>query len=83
MDANLEKLHQKLQGGVYVAPPVERCWLAKDDGTQRPIGMPTFEDKIVQRAVVMLLEPIYERDFYACSYGFRRARSAHQAIQAK
>jgi group II intron reverse transcriptase/maturase len=48
----------------------------------RPIGIPTFEDKIVQRAVVMLLEPIYEHDFYDCSFGFRPRRSAHQALQA-
>ena len=64
-----------------MAPLVKRCWLEKDDGTQRPIGIPTCEDKIVQRAVVLVLEPIYEHDFASCSYGFRRARSAHHAIQ--
>jgi group II intron reverse transcriptase/maturase len=59
---------------------VKRTWLPKDDGSQRPIGKPTFEDKIVQRAVSMLLEEIYEQDFYDFSYGFRRGRSPHQAI---
>lgn len=82
LERNLKRLHDRLVGGVYVAPPVARSWIEKDDGSQRPIGIPTFEDKIVQRAVVMLLEPIYEQDFYAFSYGFRRAHSAHQALHA-
>jgi RNA-directed DNA polymerase len=81
LESNLATLHRKLREGQYVAPPVERCWIEKDDGTQRPIGIPTFEDKIVQRAVVLVLEPIYEQEFSVCSYGFRQARSAHQAIQ--
>jgi group II intron reverse transcriptase/maturase len=59
---------------------VKRTWLPKDDGSQRPIGKPTFEDKIVQRAVSTLLEEIYEQDFYDFSYGFRRGRSPHQAL---
>jgi group II intron reverse transcriptase/maturase len=81
LEDNLITLHRRLQEGRYEAPPVKRCWLEKDDGTQRPIGIPTLEDKIVQRAVALLIEPIYEHDFAACSYGFRQARSAHDAIR--
>ena len=64
----------------YQAAPVERVWIEKDDGGQRPIGKPAFEDKIVQRAVAMLLEAIYEQDFLDCSYGFRPGRSPHEAL---
>ena len=81
LDANLRDLHERLCSGRYQATPVERVWIEKDDGGQRPIGKPAFEDKIVQRAVAMLLEAIYEQDFYDCSYGFRRGRSAHHALQ--
>jgi group II intron reverse transcriptase/maturase len=77
---NLRDLHERLRSGRYQAPPVQRTWLPKDDGSQRPIGKPCFEDKIVQRAVSMLLEQIYEQDFYDFSYGFRPGRSPHQAI---
>jgi len=80
LDENLHDLHERLHSGRYQAPPVERVWLEKDDGGQRPIGKPTFEDKIVQRAVAMLLEAIYEQDFYDCSYGFRQGRSPHDAL---
>ena len=80
LDENLRNLHERLRSGRYKAPPVQRTWLPKDDGSQRPIGKPTFEDKIVQRAVCMLLEQIYEQDFYDFSYGFRPGRSPHQAI---
>jgi retron-type reverse transcriptase len=59
---------------------VERVWVEKDAGSDRPIGKPTFEDKIVQRAVVMLLEAIYEQDYYDFSHGFRRGHSQHQAL---
>lgn len=80
LDENLRNLHQRLVSGQYKAPPVERVWLDKEDGRKRPIGKPTFEDKIVQRAVVMLLEPIYEQEFYDFSHGFRKGHSAHQAL---
>jgi group II intron reverse transcriptase/maturase len=80
LDENLQNLHQRLVKGQYKAPPVERVWLDKEDGRKRPIGKPTFEDKIVQRAVVMLLEPIYEAEFYDFSHGFRKGHSAHQAL---
>lgn len=80
LEENLQDLHARLRTGKYRAQPVVRVWLAKEDGSQRPIGKPVFEDKVVQRAVVMLLEAVYEQDFYACSYGFRPGRSGHQAL---
>jgi len=80
LEENLQELHERMVKGVYKAPPVERVWLEKDDGRKRPIGKPTFEDKIVQRAVAMLIEPIYEQEFYDFSHGFRRGHSAHQAL---
>jgi len=80
---NLQNLLDRLQSGTYKAPPVKRKHIPKNTkGETRPIGIPTFEDKIAQRAVVMLLEPIYEHDFYDSSFGFRPKRSAHQALQA-
>jgi RNA-directed DNA polymerase len=80
LDENLHALHERLHRGRYQAAPVERVWIEKDDGGQRPIGKPAFEDKIVQRAVAMLLEAIYEQDFYDGSYGFRQGRSPHEAL---
>jgi group II intron reverse transcriptase/maturase len=79
LDEHLRDLHERLRSGRYQAPPVERVWLDKEDGRKRPIGKPTFEDKIVQRAVTMLLGAIYEVDFHDFSYGFREGRSPHQA----
>jgi len=80
LDENLHDLYERLRSGRYQAAPVERVWIEKDDGGQRPIGKPAFEDKIVQRAVAMLLEAIYEQDFYDGSYGFRQGRSPHEAL---
>ncbi len=80
LDENRHDLHERLRSGRYQAMPVERVWIEKEDGKQRPIGKPTFEDKIVQRAVAMLLEAIYEQDFADSSYGFRRGRSPHDAL---
>jgi group II intron reverse transcriptase/maturase len=80
LDENLHDLHERLHSGRYQAAPVERVWIEKDDGGQRPIGKPAFEDKIVQRAVAMLLDAIYEQDFYDGSYGFRQGRSPHEAL---
>ena len=78
---NLQHLLDRLNSGTYKAPPVKRTYIPKGTkGDTRPIGIPTFEDKIVQRAVVMLLEPIYEQDFHDGSFGFRPKRSAHQAL---
>jgi group II intron reverse transcriptase/maturase len=81
LGANLDDLHGRLRGGRYYAPPVKRSYVPKEDGSQRPIGIPAFEDKIVQRAVAMLLGAIYEQDFKDFSYGFREKRSPHQALQ--
>jgi RNA-directed DNA polymerase len=80
LDENLRDLHERLRGNRYVAPPVERVWIEKEGGKKRPIGKPCFEDKIVQRAVVMILEAIFEHDFHAFSHGFRKGHSPHQAL---
>lgn len=77
----LADLLDRAKSGRYVAPPVKRVHIPKGDGKEtRPIGMPTLEDKVLQRAVVLLLEPIYEEDFKCFSFGFRPGRSAHQAL---
>ena len=80
LDENLRELYERLRSGRYKAPPVERAWIDKDEGGKRPIGKPAFEDKIVQRAVVMLLGAVYEQDFYDFSHGFREGHSQHQAL---
>jgi RNA-directed DNA polymerase len=78
---NLASLLDRAKSGAYVAPPVRRVHIPKGTGSEtRPLGIPTLEDKVLQRAVVMVLEPIYEQDFLDCSYGFRPGRSAHQAL---
>ena len=83
LEENLQSLHERLKSGTYKAPPVERAYIPKGDGKKtRPIGKPTFEDKILQRAVTMVLEAIYEQDFLDCSYGFRPGRGAHDALDA-
>jgi RNA-directed DNA polymerase len=82
LEGNLRDLLHRLKSGRYVAPPVRRAQIPKADGTMRPLGIPTFEDKVAQRAIVLLLEPIYEPDFLVCSYGFRPGKSAHQALRA-
>lgn len=84
LEANLQSLLDRAKSGTYRAPPVRRVYIPKAGSTTelRPIGIPTLEDKVLQRAVVMLLEPIYEQDFHAGSYGFRPTRSAHQALES-
>jgi RNA-directed DNA polymerase len=82
LQANLLGLLERIKSGRYHAPPVRRVYIDKADGSKRPLGIPSFEDKVAQRAVIMVLEAIYEEDFYPCSYGFRRGRSAHQALHA-
>jgi RNA-directed DNA polymerase len=82
LEENLRSLLERAKSGSYVAPPVRRVHIPKGDGSEtRPIGIPTFEDKVLQRAVAMLLEAIYEQSFLDCSYGFRPGRSAHQALR--
>jgi RNA-directed DNA polymerase len=76
------RCHHQIKSGRYEAPPVRRVYISKADGSQRPLGIPTFEDKVAQRAVSMVLEAIYEQDYLPCSYGFRPGRSAHQALNS-
>jgi retron-type reverse transcriptase len=83
LDDNLRDLYERRRDKRYVAPPVARVWIEKDDGTQRPRGKPCFEDKIVQRAVVMILEAIFEEDFHAFSHGCRKGHSPHQALHER
>jgi RNA-directed DNA polymerase len=84
LEGNLQRLLDRAKSGSYQAPPVRRVHIPKGGSSTetRPIGIPTLEDKVLQRAVVMLLEPIYEQDFRDCSYGFRVRRSAHQALES-
>ena len=84
LGSNLRSLLERFKSGRYRAPPVRRRHIPKggDGRSTRPIGVPTLEDKVLQRAVSMVLESVYEEDFLDCSYGFRRGRSAHQALQA-
>jgi RNA-directed DNA polymerase len=82
LEGNLASLLDRFKSGSYYAPPVRRVHIPKGDGKTRPIGIPTFEDKVLQRAVTMVVEAVYEQDFLNCSYGFRPGRSAHQALQA-
>jgi group II intron reverse transcriptase/maturase len=81
LETNLEQLLSRFKSGRYHAPPVLRVHIPKGDGKEtRPIGIPTLEDKVLQRAVAMCLSAVYEQDFLDCSYGFRPQRSAHQAL---
>jgi len=81
LEQNLLTLVDQLKSGNYRAPPVRRHYIDKTDGSKRGIGIPGFADKVAQRAIVMLLEPIYEQVFLDCSFGFRPSRNAHQALQ--
>lgn len=80
--ANLRDLHERVQSGRYRASPSRRVYIPKADGRQRPLGIASLEDKIVQRAVVEVLNAVYETDFLGFSYGFRPGRGPHQALDA-
>jgi retron-type reverse transcriptase len=83
LEANLQSLLDRAKSGRYRAPPVRRVHIPKGNGTEtRPIGIPTFEDKVLQRAVAMVIGEVYEQEFYDFSYGFRPGRSPHQALRA-
>jgi RNA-directed DNA polymerase len=84
LEANLQNLPNRAKSGTYKAPPVRRVHIPKAGSTTetRPLGIPTYEDKILQRAVLMLLEPVYETDFLDASHGFRRNRGAHGALDS-
>jgi group II intron reverse transcriptase/maturase len=82
LEANLADLSGRLKQGAYRAKPVKRAYIPKADGRQRPLGIPTLEDKLVQRTTVEVLNAIYETDFLGFSYGFRPGRSPHNALDA-
>jgi RNA-directed DNA polymerase len=82
LEARLPDLHERVQSGRYRAQPSKRSWIPKSDGRQRPLGIASLEDKIVQQAVVRVLNEIYEQDFLGFSYGFRPGRSPHRALDA-
>jgi group II intron reverse transcriptase/maturase len=82
LEQNLQDLSERLKRGGYRAKPVRRVFIEKADGKQRPLGVPTLEDKIVQRSTAEVLDAIYDNDFVGFSYGFRRGRNPHQALDA-
>src|SRR6266853_935640 len=77
---NIQTLHERLKNGKYQAQPLRRVYIPKENGKQRPISIPALEDKIVQKAMVEILNAIYEQNFLDCSYGFRPGRGQRQAL---
>lgn len=82
IDAFVQGLHRQLCDKTYRAQGVRRVWIPKSDGSQRPLGIPTLADRVVQMAVKLVIEPIFEADFVEYSYGFRPKKSAHEAVDA-
>jgi retron-type reverse transcriptase len=82
LEANITDLHGRIHRGAYRAKPCRRRWIPKPDGRQRPLGIASLEDKIVQQAVLWVLQSIYEQDFLGFSYGSRPQRGGHQALDA-
>ena len=82
LEVNLRGLHERVHSGRYQARPTRRAYIPKADGRLRPLGIAALEDKILQRAVVEVLNAVYEEDFLGFSYGFRPGRSAHDALDA-
>ena len=82
LESNLRDLHARVHRGAYRALPSRRKYLLKPDGRQRPLGIAALEDKLLQRAVVAVLNPVYEEEFLGFSYGFRPKRSQHDALDA-
>ncbi len=82
LEANIADLHDRIHRGAYRAQPSRRAWILKPDGRQRPLGIASLEDKIVQQALLWVLQSIYEQDFLGFSYGFRPGRSQHDALDA-
>lgn len=81
LEKNLEDLHERFKSGKYFAPPVKRSYIEKADGGKRSLGVPTLEDKILQKAVAMVLGAVYEQDFLPCSHGYRPRRGALYALR--
>jgi RNA-directed DNA polymerase len=81
LEGNLASLRERFMSGSYRAPPVRGVEIPKGNGKMRPLGIPTFEDKVLQTAVAMMLGTVYEQDFKDCSYGFRPGRSTHTALE--
>jgi RNA-directed DNA polymerase len=82
VESNIKDLHGRIHRGAYRAKPSRRVWISKADGRQRPLAVAALEDKILQQAVLWVLQSIYEQDFLGFSYGFRPGRSQHQALDA-
>jgi group II intron reverse transcriptase/maturase len=82
LEGNLEDLVARMKAKRYKPQPARRVYIPKDEHSKRPLGLPSLEDKIVQKGMVRILEAIFEADFLDCSYGFRPGRSCHQALNA-